>query len=83
MRYLAGNIQKLICSLFHNNNRAAESGMYYDVLFNVRGVEIKAHKAVLVARCKYFYAMFTGKWRQRKVIFLNHPLVCLINLAST
>ena len=48
---------------------------FADVLFCVHGEVFRAHRVILSARCKYFYQMFTGRWRGRERINLNHPLV--------
>lgn len=58
-----------------NHFRLLESGQYADVRFIVHGVELLAHKCVLVARSDYFYEMFSSRWRFRDVVHLRHPLV--------
>lgn len=38
--------------------------LFSDVAFNVQGVQIPAHKAILAARCEQFKAMFTSELRE-------------------
>uniref|UniRef100_A0A914WAR9 BTB domain-containing protein n=1 Tax=Plectus sambesii TaxID=2011161 RepID=A0A914WAR9_9BILA len=54
--------------------RLLECGHHADVRFIVHGVELLAHKCVLVARSEYFYEMFSSRWRFRNVVQVNHPM---------
>lgn len=41
-----------------------QSGAYSDVTFNVAGKSFKAHRNILVTRCKYFEAIFEGGFQE-------------------
>lgn len=42
-------------------NKMAIDGLFTDVVFEVDGQTISAHKMVLAGGCKYFYDLFTSK----------------------
>jgi len=45
----------------NSGEKAMEEEKFTDITFEVQGEEIKAHKAILAQRCKYFEKMFTSK----------------------
>mmetsp|Transcript_5107 Transcript_5107/g.7058 ORF Transcript_5107/g.7058 Transcript_5107/m.7058 type:complete len:468 (+) Transcript_5107:136-1539(+) len=53
----------------HNNMRWA------DVVFNIRGDCISAHRVILAARNQYFYDMFHGKWKGKSEIYISNEKV--------
>ncbi|XP_076362271.1 ankyrin repeat and BTB/POZ domain-containing protein 1-like [Tachypleus tridentatus] len=55
--------------------RCLEDGDYYDVTFVVHQETFCAHRCILSVRCEYFNDMFRSKWKNRKSIFITHPMV--------
>lgn len=47
-------------TLIENMGRLLKSGEFSDITFVVEGKRIYAHKAILVAQCEHFRAMFAG-----------------------
>ena len=50
-----------------------ESGDNADVIFNVKDVEIKAHRTVLMARSSYFKTMFNANMNESTSGKINVP----------
>ncbi|CAM9985746.1 unnamed protein product, partial [Phaeothamnion confervicola] len=55
--------------------RMLQNGRWADVVFNVRGTPMAAHRVVLAARCEYFGRMFETVWAGREVITLSNSKV--------
>ncbi|GFO45079.1 calcium-independent phospholipase a2-gamma [Plakobranchus ocellatus] len=49
-----------------------ESKQYSDVVFNVHGEVVHAHRCILSARCLFFAQMFKTRWHDRQTVELNH-----------
>merc|ERR1711879_818128 len=47
-------------TLIENMRRLLNSPDFSDITFLVEGKRIYAHKAILVAQCEHFHAMFSG-----------------------
>lgn len=51
-------------SLIENMRKIINKDIYSDVVFEVEGKPIFAHKAILVAQCEHFKAMFTSGMKE-------------------
>ena len=51
-------------SLIENMRKIINKDIFSDVIFEVEGKQIYAHKAILVAQCEHFKAMFTSGMKE-------------------
>jgi hypothetical protein len=58
-------------------HRCVEAGDYFDVIFSVHSHVFRVHRSVLSVSCDYFSHMFANKWKNRKIIYINHSKVVI------
>ena len=73
---IPSSTQKQICrgqpdSFIQNAKNLYIGRQFSDIVFEVEGEEIPAHKAILAYRCDYFMKMFTSNWRLHNFGWLN------------
>eukprot|EP01125_Pyxidicula_operculata_P014484 TRINITY_DN4825_c0_g1_i1.p1 TRINITY_DN4825_c0_g1~~TRINITY_DN4825_c0_g1_i1.p1 ORF type:complete len:363 (-),score=38.52 TRINITY_DN4825_c0_g1_i1:6-1094(-) len=74
--HLAMGLEKMLTS---SNRKLLEEKILSDVTFIVEDQRICAHKALLVARCERFKAMFTGSMKEsyeKEIEISSHSAIC-------
>eukprot|EP00794_Sanderia_malayensis_P006096 gene6096-6800_t len=75
-QYKAITAQCMRREYFHEFLRSSfQQPMFHDIIFDVHGKMIQAHKVIVTARCPYMAKMFQTKWKDRRVITIKHHRV--------
>jgi len=56
--------------------------MHQDIVFNIRGELLPAHRCILSARSPYFAELFRTRWKGRKEVYLKHKMVSALSFRT-